>query len=82
MLRVDVPGEDEEPVLAAYCPDCAEREFGLIRRMGLRAARLLVGESRLGRLVLFGEAAERPDEQHEKSGERSEHADDDPRRDQ
>jgi hypothetical protein len=32
LLRVDVPGEDEEPILAAYCADCAEREFGLIRR--------------------------------------------------
>jgi hypothetical protein len=29
MLRVDVPGVDDEPLLAAYCPDCAEREFGL-----------------------------------------------------
>jgi hypothetical protein len=28
MLRVDVPEEDEEPILAAYCPACAEREFG------------------------------------------------------
>jgi hypothetical protein len=26
-LRVDVPGEDDEPILAA-CPACAEREFG------------------------------------------------------
>jgi hypothetical protein len=34
LLRVDVPGEDDEPILAAYCPDCAEREFGLSRRMG------------------------------------------------
>jgi hypothetical protein len=28
LLRVDVPGEDDEPILAAYCPACAEREFG------------------------------------------------------
>ena len=34
MLRVDVPEEDDEPILAAYCPYCAEREFGLIRRIG------------------------------------------------
>jgi hypothetical protein len=27
MLRVDVPEEDDEPILAAYCPYCAEREF-------------------------------------------------------
>jgi hypothetical protein len=33
MLRVEVPGEDDEPILAAYCPDCAEREFGLTRRL-------------------------------------------------
>jgi hypothetical protein len=32
MLRVDVPEEDDKPILAAYCPYCAEREFGLIRR--------------------------------------------------
>lgn len=33
LLRVDVPGEDDEPLLAAaYCPECAEREFGLGRR--------------------------------------------------
>jgi hypothetical protein len=32
LLRVDVPGEDDEPILAAYCPACAEREFGLSRR--------------------------------------------------
>jgi hypothetical protein len=31
-LRVDVPEEDEEPILAAYCPYCAERELGLSRR--------------------------------------------------
>jgi hypothetical protein len=28
MLRVDVPGEDDEPIVAAYCPGCAVREFG------------------------------------------------------
>jgi hypothetical protein len=28
LLRVDVPGEDAEPQLAAFCPGCAEREFG------------------------------------------------------
>jgi hypothetical protein len=33
LLRVDVPGEDEEPILAAYCPECADREFGLSRGM-------------------------------------------------
>jgi hypothetical protein len=33
LLRVDVPGEDDEPILAAYCPECADREFGLSRRM-------------------------------------------------
>jgi hypothetical protein len=32
MLRVDVPEEDDEPILAAYCPYCAEREFGMNRR--------------------------------------------------
>ena len=32
MLRVAVPEEDDEPILAAYCPYCAEREFGLARR--------------------------------------------------
>jgi len=30
LLRVDVPGEDDEPILAASCPYCAEREFGVI----------------------------------------------------
>jgi hypothetical protein len=34
VLRADVPEEDDEPILAAYCPCCAEREFTLIRRMG------------------------------------------------
>jgi hypothetical protein len=29
MLRVDVPEEDDEPIVAVYCPYCAEREFGL-----------------------------------------------------
>ena len=32
MLRVDVPGEDPEPQLAAFCPACAEREFGTSAR--------------------------------------------------
>lgn len=32
MLRVDVPEEDDEPILAAYCPYCAEREFGMSPR--------------------------------------------------
>jgi hypothetical protein len=35
MLRVDVPEENEEPILAAYCPYCAEREFSVrARRSG------------------------------------------------
>jgi hypothetical protein len=33
MLRVDIPEEDDEPILAAYCPYCAEREFGGVRRI-------------------------------------------------
>jgi hypothetical protein len=33
MLRVDVPEEDDEPILAADCPYCAEREFGPVRRI-------------------------------------------------
>jgi hypothetical protein len=33
LLRVDVPGEDDEPILAGYCPECAEREFGPVRRI-------------------------------------------------
>jgi len=33
LYRTDVPDEDDEPMLAAYCPDCAEREVGLTRRM-------------------------------------------------
>jgi hypothetical protein len=32
LYRVDEPGEDEEPELAAYCADCAEREFGDVPR--------------------------------------------------
>ena len=31
MCRVDVPEEDPEPLLAAYCPSCAVREFGSVR---------------------------------------------------
>jgi hypothetical protein len=38
LLRVDVPGEDDEPILAAHCPECAEREFGLPRRIDLGRA--------------------------------------------
>jgi hypothetical protein len=38
LLRVDVPGEDDEPILAAYCPECAEREFGLPFRNGAPGA--------------------------------------------
>jgi hypothetical protein len=26
--RVDVPGEDPEPIIVFYCRGCAEREFG------------------------------------------------------
>jgi hypothetical protein len=26
--RGDLPGEDPEPYLLFYCPNCAEREFG------------------------------------------------------
>ena len=33
MLRVDVPEEDDEPILAAYCPYCAAREFGVVGRI-------------------------------------------------
>ena len=33
MLRVDVPEEDDEAILAVYCPYCAERELGLSRRL-------------------------------------------------
>jgi hypothetical protein len=32
LLRVDVPGEDDEPTLATYCPACGEREFGVLPR--------------------------------------------------
>jgi hypothetical protein len=31
LLRVDVPGEDDDPQLAAFCPPCAAREFGPIQ---------------------------------------------------
>jgi len=34
MLSVDQPGEDDEPIVDAYCPECAEREFGASRRVG------------------------------------------------
>jgi hypothetical protein len=27
MYRADLPDEDEQPELAAYCPDCARGEF-------------------------------------------------------
>jgi hypothetical protein len=27
-FRVDLPDDDEEPVLTFYCPDCWAREFG------------------------------------------------------
>jgi hypothetical protein len=27
-VRVDLPDEDDEPLLAFYCPGCAERESG------------------------------------------------------
>lgn len=30
--RIDVPAEGDEPELAFFCPDCAEREFGISRR--------------------------------------------------
>jgi hypothetical protein len=26
--RVEVPGQDPEPILLCYCPSCAAREFG------------------------------------------------------
>jgi len=26
--RGDVPGEDDQPTVLLYCPECAEREFG------------------------------------------------------
>jgi hypothetical protein len=32
LCRVDEPGLDEEPGLAAYCRVCAEREFGSVSR--------------------------------------------------
>jgi hypothetical protein len=31
LVRVDVAGEDDEPMVAAYCAECAEREFGPVR---------------------------------------------------
>jgi hypothetical protein len=27
VYRADLPDEDEQPELVAYCPDCAAREF-------------------------------------------------------
>lgn len=38
MLRVDVPEEDDEPILAPYCPYCAERAFGMDPRTQADAA--------------------------------------------
>jgi hypothetical protein len=38
-LRCDVPEEDDTPILAFYCPACAEREFGTERIPGLDPAR-------------------------------------------
>ena len=38
VLRVDVPGEDDEPQLVAFCPDCAEPEFGVTSRTDETAA--------------------------------------------
>ena len=38
-LRCDVPEEDDAPILAFYCPACAEREFGTERIPGLDPAR-------------------------------------------
>jgi len=37
--RTDVPGIDEEPALALFCPDCANREFGPLRLRPLRDRR-------------------------------------------
>jgi len=34
LVRVDVPGEDDEPMLASYCPACAGREFGALPHGG------------------------------------------------
>jgi hypothetical protein len=31
LLRVDVPREDDQPHLAAFCPICAAKEFGVRR---------------------------------------------------
>ena len=33
LVRIDVPGEDEQPTLAAYCPECGERELGFPHRI-------------------------------------------------
>ena len=27
-VRAQVPGEDEQPLVVIYCPECAERECG------------------------------------------------------
>jgi hypothetical protein len=27
-VRYDLPDEDDDPLLAFYCPECAAREFG------------------------------------------------------
>jgi hypothetical protein len=32
--RCDVPGEDAEPIVRIYCPDCAKREFGPLAGAG------------------------------------------------
>jgi hypothetical protein len=32
LCRLDVPDEDPEPLLLAYCPSCAAREFDSARR--------------------------------------------------
>jgi hypothetical protein len=37
-IRCDVPEEDDVPILAFYCPTCAEREFGTERIPGLDSA--------------------------------------------
>jgi hypothetical protein len=34
LYRVDVPDEDPEPLLAAYCASCAAREFDSVREDG------------------------------------------------
>jgi hypothetical protein len=33
--RTDLPGVDEEPAISLFCPDCANREFGPLRRRPL-----------------------------------------------